>query len=234
MSRRRRMRYDKRAIHNPMQDPTQDHTMFPPDHHLIGLTGLAHTGKDTAAAYLCRRYGFVRHSFAGTLKGMLEQMMVDAGVDYAWLHQPDSKNIVIPQLGVSARQMMQTLGDWGRSMHPDWWVRMAALQVGLPGPGMLAIPFAPVHDRIVFSDVRFPNEAAWIDALGGRLARLQREQAPGGGKHCSESHVHALPVHVDLVNNGPTLVGLHGLLDGFMADLGIDARANEHSFGNPA
>ena len=201
--------------------------MLPPAHHLIGITGRAHTGKDSAGAHLVRQYGFCRAAFADALKDMLEQMLAEAGEDHAWLHQPSRKNVVIPRLGVSAWQMMQTLGDWGCGLHPEWWVRLLALRVGYASAPEQA---APVHDRIVVTDVRFPNEAAWIRALGGQLIRLRRDQAPGVRHHCSEQHVDQLEVDVDLWNNGPTLVGLHGLVDGAMADFGITPRPTERYF----
>ena len=111
---------------------------------------------------------------------------------------------------------MQSLGDWGRSMHHDYWVQCLALAAGVPN--------APVHDRILISDVRYPNEAAWLLEHGGVLIRLVRDTAEPVRSHSSEQHWADLPADITLVNNGPTLEGLHGLLRGAMADLGLDAR----------
>jgi hypothetical protein len=200
----------------PATDTT--HVVEPTPDIVIALAGRAGTGKDTAADYLEQHYGFARAAFAEPLKEMIEQLLTEAGLDHAWLHEPRLKNIVIPELGVSARQMMQTLGDWGRNMHPDWWVRLLARRMGLVG----GAAHAPVHDRIVITDLRFGNEADWLRSVGGRVIRLHREQAPSVHQHISEAQVATLRADVDLMNHGPTHTGLHTLLDGAMADMGIE------------
>lgn len=198
---------------------------------IIGLTGLAGTGKDSAALYLCQEYGFVQAAFADPLRSMVLQFLEEAGLDHAWLTERRCKERLITGLGVSARALMQTLGtEVGRALHPDLWVRHLGLRLGLDGqPGS-----TPVHDRIVISDVRFGNEAAWLRARGGRLVRLHRDTAAGVRPHASELQVLDLVPDVDLWNNGPTLHGLHGLLDGVMADFGVEARDPVFDFGNPS
>lgn len=188
---------------------------------IIGLCGRAHTGKDTAADYLVREYGFVRAAFADPIRNMLEAMLNDAGADYAHLYEPKLKNAPFPELGgVTARHLMQTLGtEWGRNqLGADWWLRLLERSLGLHAGG-----FA-VHDRIVITDVRFPNEAEWIRQLGGIIIKLHREQADAVRSHASEDFIDALPSNADLVNNGPTLEGLYGLLAGTMASWDISAR----------
>ena len=108
---------------------------------IVGITGRAHTGKDTAADYMAREYGFVRAAFADPIRSMLEQMLTEAGIDYAWLYEPHLKNAPIAELGgVSARQMMQTLGtEWGRvCMGDDWWIRLLERHLGLQ-PGSITV-----------------------------------------------------------------------------------------------
>lgn len=185
---------------------------------IIGLTGRAGSGKDSAAAYLCLRYGFVQTSFAEALKDTAAHLLDAAGVDYAHLFEHALKEQPIAELhGASGRQILQTLGDWGRALHPDWWITILARRLGLDG----GTASAPVHARIVISDVRLPNEAAWLAARGGVLMRLHREQAGAVRAHSTEQHVDSLPAGIELENHGPTLVGLHALLDSTMSDLAI-------------
>lgn len=194
---------------------------------LIGLIGRAGSGKSEAAFYLERRHDFVGVAFAQQLKeSVLEPMLHTLGIDYAHLYEPELKAVKLPgyeREELTARKLMQVFGDAGRACAPDWWVDQLAACVGLDA----AHNFTPIHDRIVVSDVRFPNEAAWIERHGGVLVRLHREQAEPVRAHISEQHVDTLTAHVDLVNNGPTLAGLHGLLDGVLADL----RIKEHDHG---
>jgi hypothetical protein len=192
-------------------------TILQRDPLLIGLTGRAGSGKDSTAAYLCQRYGFLQASFAESLRDMAAHLFDAVSVDYAHLFEHSLKGQPIAELhGASGRQILQTLGDWGRALHPDWWITIMARRLGLEGGNC-----APVHDRILISDVRLPNEAAWLAARGGLLLRLHREQASPVRAHITEQHVDELPANIELANNGPTLVGLHALVDSTMAELAI-------------
>jgi hypothetical protein len=193
--------------------------------HLVALAGRAGSGKDTAADYLCARYGFMRAAFAAPIKTMLEAWFERIGVDHAWLHEPALKNRPIPELnGRNARHLMQTLGTelgrhhWGQ----DVWVHSLARELGLTNGQ------TPVHDRIVITDARFPNEVSWLHYVGGHVVRLRREQAGQAAwplsEHESERLVDQLNADTELRNDGPTVHGLHALLDGLMATLGIDER----------
>lgn len=188
---------------------------------LVGIAGRAGSGKSAAAEYLCRAYDFEPVAFAGAIKDLLADLLTSRGAEYAHLHEPALKTRPIAQMaGLSARQLMQSLGDWGRSLHPDWWVQQLAHHIGMAEAPALR---TPVHDRIVVSDVRYDNEAHWIIDQGGVIIRLHRDQAGPAEAHSSEQCVDGLPVHVDLVNNGPTLAGLHALLDGVMDSIGCFA-----------
>ena len=187
---------------------------------LIGIVGRAGSGKDTAATHLCRHYGFMRASFAGALKSMLEVHLEERGIDHAYLHEPGLKEQTIPQLGLSARELMQRQGDAFRTADPDFWVKALADALGMAGPRAQQYP---VHDRIVITDVRYPNECDWVHANGGTVVRLVREQAAPVRAHSSEQFSDVMAAHHTLVNNGP-LYGLHTLLDGMMNHCGIDCR----------
>ena len=177
---------------------------------IIGLTGLAGAGKDTVADRLCAKYGFERHAFAEPIRDMLTALLTGAGIDYAHLFERDLKELPVPGIGISGRRMMQTLGtEWGRSLDTELWVRVAAVTLGLDD-----LPnSSPVHDRIVLTDVRFPNEAAWIRSLGGYTWRVVRP-APAVAEHVSEQHINQLPSDLSIDNSG-TLEDLHDEVDFF-------------------
>ena len=188
---------------------------------IIALVGRAGSGKDLAAEHLVGHYGFVQGSFADSLKYMLEAHFVERGIDYAHIYEPGQKDLLIPELGVSARELMQRLGDGFRAADPDYWVKALADTLGLrEGPQR-----APVHDRIVISDCRYPNEAAWCATQQATLVRLVRDRAAAVRAHTSEQAVDHLPCDHTISNNGSTAWGLHLLIDGLMADLGITARS---------
>ena len=187
------------------------------DMKLIGLTGLAGTGKDTAAAYLVQHYGFAQASFADPIRSMVLTMLEEADIDHAWLTERGLKEAEIPELGTSARALMQTIGtEVGRTLNPDLWVNHLQRRLGLPD--------APVHDRVVISDVRMFNEAAWVRREGGAVLRLHRPQAEAVRGHASESSIHRLVVDFDITNDGEHFAGLHAELDMLMQLMGIEPR----------
>jgi hypothetical protein len=181
-----------------------------PDPFLIGLTGVAGAGKDTAADRLCSHHGFERHAFAEPIRDMLTALLVGMGLDYAYLFERHLKERPLPHLDVTPRSLMQTLGtEWGRELFgPQFWVCCAALTLGLHDRPTST----PVHDRIVLTDVRFAEEAAWIKSFGGVIVRIDRAGAGIPGQHVSELQAQHIKATWRIANNG-TVADLHQHVD---------------------
>ena len=164
---------------------------------LIGLYSPAPgCGKSTAADLLIEHQ---RVAFAAPLKRAVWNMLNDLGLEgfnYAYV----DKEAIIPELGVSARHMMQTLGtEWGRAcIHPDFWVMIARAE---------AQRIMATGGSVVIDDVRFPNEEAMIRDLGGELWRIDRPGMSYSGDHCSEGGLEDIIPDRVIVNDG-TLVQL--------------------------
>ncbi|MGZ8164099.1 MAG: deoxynucleotide monophosphate kinase family protein [Methylobacter sp.] len=141
---------------------------------IIGFTGRKQSGKTTAAQYLVDK-GFLKCSFAEPIKDMTWFFLQGFGLSATYVNQllTTHKEVVIPELGVSARHVMQTLGtDWGRKLiHNDIWVMSMSKRLA-EEPG----------DLIVFDDVRFENEAAMIRGMGGLIIHIDR------GDQVADSH----------------------------------------------
>lgn len=150
--------------------------------NIIGITGKAGAGKDAVADILVQIAGRYKYSFATPLKNMLMQIGINPHID---------KETVIPEFGVSPRQMMQTLGtEWGRQLvHPDFWVILAKRRYDFAGPGMVA------------ADVRFENEAEWIRA-NGVMVHVHRNEVPRIHDHISEGGIAAVRGDIHVYNNG--------------------------------
>lgn len=159
---------------------------------LIGLTGAAGSGKSTAAAYLADQYAFTSLAFAEPLLDMLATLAQHADVDGAWCVEPALKEQPMPVLGRSYRAMAQTLGtEWGRTLMGGLWLRIAEHKLGqarLRG------------ENVVITDVRFPDEAAWLALQGGVLVRVERPDARPVRAHESETHSADLPAAFTLPN----------------------------------
>lgn len=157
---------------------------------LIGLAGCKRCGKDTVADWLVRDHGFVKYAIAGPLKETCK-LLFELTDDQ--LHG-DAKDVVDERYGVTPRYLMQRLGTEfvrdtvGQSFWIDrfrrWYESTDAT-------------------RIVVSDVRFPNEVATIESLGGYVFGLYRPSTDDE----SETETHAsekpenLRVHGVVIND---------------------------------
>lgn len=187
---------------------------------IIGMAGHAGAGKDVAARYLVSRYGFVQAAYADPIRDMAALLFEQIGVPDAYLRHRAMKERPLPELGFSPRALMQVLGtEVGRSLSADLWVRHLELRLGLQPHG------GPVHDRIVISDVRFPNEVAWLRAKGGKVVRLTRPQAQGQARaHVSETALADMTPDYDVLNDSATEWSLQMRLDRICDDLGAEER----------
>lgn len=180
---------------------------------LIGLVGTSGVGKDTAGNHLRRTHNFETFALAAPLRSMLHSLFADVGVDPQHLYEPHMKALPIEALGgISARRLMQTLGtEWGRGcVERGFWLRVANLVLGFPN--------APIHDRIAITDVRFPDEAAWVKGHGGHLVRVVRPAAAGAQSHISEELVDRIPVDYTVTNSG-TVQELDNALDDVLDEI---------------
>ena len=157
-----------------------DHEVFSPE-MVVGLSGYATVGKDTAADAL-EDVGWTRRGFAAALKDILYATNPIAGGRTSdpqafWRVQQyvDQDGWVDAKRVPEIRQLLQRLGTEGgrQVIGEDFWVR--TLYETCTDP------------RIVIPDVRFPNEARSVEDRGGVLIRIER---PGRGpinSHPSET-----------------------------------------------
>ena len=140
---------------------------------LIGLGGLAGSGKTTIAKNLWRvaaeeQVTGIVLSFATPLKRMLVEMLRADGwtEDQITQQMQVGKNEPIPQYGgQSLRYMMQTLGtEWGRNtIQASFWADMGERTMKRSRAGL-----------VVFDDLRFATESAMIKRNGGMVVQLER------------------------------------------------------------
>lgn len=123
---------------------------------------------------------------------MRAMLRVGLGIDLSEEYWITRKEDVIPAIGKSPRELMQTLGtEWGRNLvNEDLWLILARQRLLKMGPGM------------VISDVRFDNEALWVRKLGGRIIHVKRDLAERVKQHSSEVGVTVEPGDGVIVNNG--------------------------------
>ena len=189
---------------------------------LIGLAGVARSGKDTAADVLAMELGLYRHAFADPIKRMLEQVFGNNFVD-------GDRERIDPISGVSYRKLMQTLGtEWGRSIQPDLWTRVAKAKWEWVKETDLACRMCEGSDwgGMVISDVRFDNEAEWIRSEGGIIVHIERDGVAPVGIEGHASEAGMTKIHGDLVvENNSTLEAYRDALDYLIALLKNPSRS---------
>lgn len=145
---------------------------------IIAVSGLISSGKDTVATYLIEKHGFVKESFAGTLKDavaaifgwdreMLEGKTAEARAEREKVDPWWANRLQMPTL--TPRWVLQY---WGTEVcrhgfHSDIWI--ASLEKKL-------------HDmrnaNIVVSDARFANELAMLANAGATTVKVVRGELP--------------------------------------------------------
>lgn len=175
---------------------------------LIGLHGLARTGKDTAAAYLAAHYALLSYAFADPLKAALANMFSLTGAHI----EGDLKELPLPAIGKSPRQLMQLLGtEWGRNLvHDQLWLLLAEQHIA----NQLERDQTR-YSGIVIRDVRFENEAQWIRSHGGYVVHILRPDAQQVATHSSEARLY-IRDHDAVIHNEGSIDQLHSELRSLM------------------
>jgi hypothetical protein len=160
---------------------------------LVGLCGKAGVGKDTAGAVLVDHLGFERFSFADPIKAALSAMFywpLEKWEDREW------KERNLPGRQYSPRLLAQTLGtEWGRDqISSNFWIDVVESRLNE------LHRFSP--SRVVITDVRFENEAHWIQQRGGLVIEIVRTDAPAIASHVSEAGIRSSLIDFTLVNHG--------------------------------
>ena len=167
------------------------------NYFVIGYSGPARSGKNTASEILSRMLGGTSSPFAKPIKDACEAMFPWWGPEHREGHL---KEIIDPVLGFSPRRAYQTLGtEWGRGLNDSIWLVTKKKILESIG-GIIHIP-----------DVRFINEAEMIYKLGGIIISLDRSErgyiAEDTIPHASEDAeamrvIRNSPVSISLNNNG--------------------------------
>jgi len=162
---------------------------------IIGITGRAGAGKNAVASMIPGAFVI---GMADPLYAMLAAML---GIPEPLLRRRECKESVVPWLGKSVREMLQTLGtEWGRGMVcSDVWLRLLDRRLGQLADQGISI--------IAVADVRFENEVEYLRSLGGEVWHVRRPGLDGPAGHSSEAGVEAAPGDV-VIDNAGTMDGL--------------------------
>ena len=169
---------------------------------LIGFSGYARSGKDTAAQALLYA-GWTRAAFADALKhdaAMALRTSLIAG------HiNPPSEEVDTwfsnPELKESFRPLLVEYGRAMRRLRPDYWVTRLALDLDP------AVKYA-------ITDVRYANEAEWIRLAGGKVIELVRPDV-GPANYEEERSLKEFAADAIIRNDG-SIQELHSRIAGYL------------------
>lgn len=143
---------------------------------LIGLTGQPRSGKDTFAKHLVENHGYKHRAFATPLKAAAAILLGREVWEMNGENDFDRESI-LPEWGFSTREFLQKFGTecLRNQIREDFWIQAMLNSLRMT-------------DKVVITDVRFPNEAKLVRDMGGKLIEIWRPGAVGNN-HISNQHL---------------------------------------------
>jgi hypothetical protein len=144
---------------------------------VIGLSGYAQSGKDAVAQILVENYGYKRVAFADAIRNAIYTLNpIITGANIRLVDYVEELGWETAKKHPEVRRLLQVMGtEIGRQLFDDSvWIEKA-------------LGNAEPHDKIVVTDVRFPDEAENIKWLFGEVWRINRPTVVSVNEHISES-----------------------------------------------
>ena len=172
---------------------------------LIGICGKANSGKDELAQGIALIDVYIVYHFADPIKQAINIMFGWGPANWnnrEWKEKPLDW---LPES--SPRSLAQSIGtDWGRNMiDSEIWLKLAqrkyeriASVAEMKGGRIIGM-------GMIIADVRFENEARWINDAGGLLLKVERpdQEKISESSHASEAGFDTALIHHTIVNDGP-------------------------------
>lgn len=197
---------------------------------MLGITGIAQSGKDTVADFLVREYGFTKLAFAEPLRRSLFAVnpwvfmwYTDAynllGADYeTGLAEVDASyhvtgigyiirtkalvNLVGYEKAKQVAEFRRLLQNWGLEGGREIHGDDVWIRAAMRQVQL-------DHRGIVFADVRFDNEAQAVLDQGGMVIRVVRPGVTPPNSHASENGVADQLINMTIVNDTASIGALN-------------------------
>lgn len=175
---------------------------------IVGLGYKIGAGKDAVADILCSKFGFVKMSFADSLK---EAVSAIFGWPRGLLNDQEFKATEDPFWGLTPRTVLQRVGTEAmrNNIREDVWVK--SLERRVKNHAETENCTCP---SVVIPDMRFPNEVAAVKRWGGIAVRVDRPintWTPNKEENAGHASEQALSGYDDwdyVIDNSGTLADL--------------------------
>lgn len=152
---------------------------------LIGLHGKPRSGKDTLANYLIKKYSLLRYGPSVPVKNTAAAMF---DVPRHYFDDDKMKDQVDPFWKITYRQMAQKVGkESSRDVFGDdiWLRHVQKLLIHIAD----SPPDVDQYSGIILADIRYANEAEWVQQMGGTVIFIVRDNLPesSGTDHPAEA-----------------------------------------------
>jgi dephospho-CoA kinase len=161
---------------------------------IIGLSGYAQSGKDTLAKVLVEEHGYIRVAFADKIREFLYEMnpLTEViGFEPIYLKERvDRDGWEKAKQNPHIRRILQNAGVAARkTFGANHWVLEAYKTMDL-------------DKNYVVTDVRFLNEAEWVNTFSGQIWRVERPNVTAVNLHVSESELDGYVFDSVILNDG--------------------------------
>lgn len=127
--------------------------------HIIAISGRRGVGKTALANHFCKKYEFIKVSFAEEIRRVARSLMPFTEHDF---ESPAKKEAKFYAYEWSPRDFLIRLGEFMRYHDEDYWVNIALSRLKSD------------TGRYVIDDLRFKNEARILKDMGATLVRVDR------------------------------------------------------------
>lgn len=173
---------------------------------IIGLAGVKESGKNTAAKFIAEEFGdeytVKEWSFAEDLKKSAAAALGEKSdaVEFCNVLKEHGTLLVYMDdtevISISGREYLQYYGTEAHReiFGDDFWVENLMVKIH---------PHFEDWDRLdLITDVRFSNEAEYIQAEGGKVIKIRRpEKEESGDGHASEKPLPDQLVDIEVIND---------------------------------
>lgn len=179
---------------------------------IVGIFGKAGSGKDTIANYMIENLGYTKIAFADVLKDIVsvlfswERHLLEGDTKESREFRETKDMWWSNKLGkeITPRLMLQQIGTdlFRNHFDKNIWLHVIERKIRK-------------YDKVVISDIRFPNEHQLIKDLNGIIIKVERNIDNKVPYHSSENNFDNFSFNF-YINNNNSINDLHSKIEHFL------------------